>query len=162
MAVHRAKPVLLLPSFIGVLLLWCLLSGSVLDVTGQEKEEENEGKTSVIGPTKAAPTILSSLVKAEMSRQVQAVLGNITRVHTLDVATDGHAYCKMVILSPFSLFAGPARISHPGDITLKQMAAVALALQHLNARDGRIIPELASIPPQCNIQFTSEFVDTGR
>jgi hypothetical protein len=85
MTVHRAKPVLLLPSFIGVLLLWCLLSGSVLAVTGQEKEEEeeNEGQSSVIDPTKAAPTILSSLVKAEMSRQVQAVLGNITRVHNV-------------------------------------------------------------------------------
>lgn len=84
---------------------------------------------------------LSSLVQADQEQQ------NATKS------------CKIVMLNPFSLFAGPMRIAHPGGVTLKHMAAVAMALEHLNQRDGSIIPELKHL--QCERSFLAQFVDTG-
>jgi hypothetical protein len=98
------------------------------------------------------------------------------------------AYCRLVTLGPFSLFTPSEdeeelevveedqfgqlqhhhehphehhRIAFPGGDSLRHMAAVALALSHLNAGDGTVVPELAGLPDRCDVRFTSEFVDTA-
>lgn len=97
------------------------------------------GVTYIQGQQRQDAVILSSLAMADQQN-----------------TTD---FCKIVTLNPFSLFAGDRRIAHPGGVTLKHMAAVALALEHLNQRDGSVIPELAGLP--CERTFKAQFVDTA-
>jgi Receptor family ligand binding region len=105
--------------------------------------------------------LLSAWANAEASFE-QHSKSAISRVNHVDVLDDGQAYCRMITMNPFSMMAGPTgstRIAFPGGGTLQHMVAVALALTHLNAGDGTVIPELAGF--QCGIKFTADFVDTA-
>lgn len=111
----------------------------------------------------AVGRVLNSLPAYEERRQQQSK--NVTRIKNVDlVAGEGGGedlYCHLVEMNRHSLMAGPSRIAFPTDFPLESLAAVALALEHLNSGDGSVIPQVEGLRDWCNVVFTSEFMDTG-
>jgi hypothetical protein len=118
--------------------------------------------------------VLTSLPAIEAFRQDPANADSFERVNNVDVLVSvgsnntttypgdlaGKSICHIIEMNRYSLMAGPTRIGFPGKYTLECLAAVALALEHLNVGDGSIVPEVEGLNQRCDVRFTSEFIDT--
>lgn len=91
---------------------------------------------------------------------LDALRANATGVHrdgNLDVMEDMEL-CHFVDLSRYSLLQGTERVQLPWAVAA--VAAVALALEHLNTGNGSIIKEVEGLSDRCKIRFTAEFLET--
>ena len=77
------------------------------------------------------------------------------------------AYCHLPVLMPLTIVRNNAENTTTTTRTITNayapvtdIAAIALAVQHFNAGDGTIVPELEGIDQRCNIRLTYEILDT--
>ena len=69
--------------------------------------------------------------------------------------------CGMVDLNVYSIFPAPnVRIAFPATLPWQGLAAISLALHHLNTGNGVVVEELNQLET-CPIQFAAEFRDTS-
>ena len=81
-----------------------------------------------------------------------------TRIQSIDVVDD-IPFCSLVMLMPFSGFR-PTRIPLQNGV-FQGMAAVLLAMEHLNTSNGTIVKELEGLSESCPITFTAEILDSA-
>ena len=81
-----------------------------------------------------------------------------TRIKSIDVVDD-IPFCSLVMLMPFSGFR-PTRIPLQNGV-FQGMAAVLLAMEHLNTSNGTIVKELEGLSESCPITFTAEILDSA-
>lgn len=102
-------------------------------------------------------SVLSALESVE-SIYDQLDPSDILRVKTFDVSDKG-TFCRMVAMGPLTTTETYTNTEYSREINMQYTAAVALALSHLNAGDGSVIPELEDL--KCDVKFTLELADTG-
>ncbi|CAB9518437.1 acid type B receptor subunit 2 [Seminavis robusta] len=73
---------------------------------------------------------------------------------------DGKSICHMIEMNRFTMQRGPQRLNFPSSYPLESMAAVIMAMEHLNTGNGVVVPEIEGLDERCGIRFTSEFWDT--
>ena len=68
---------------------------------------------------------------------------------------DDLAFCNLVDLNLFGSAFGPFL-----EFALEAMAAMELAVEHLNTGNGVVVKEVEGLNERCKIRFTTEHVDT--
>lgn len=121
-----------------------------------------------IAPTVPPATILSSLQfydTLSSSSHPRTRIDHVDQYSPINATESSVAHnltiCHLVDLNFHSFTTTQGlRIPHPSSFGPQAVAAYALALEHLNARDDSVISELADL--QCGqLQFTAEFFDTA-
>lgn len=108
-----------------------------------------------------AATLLPKLRQMEQLRS--SLLQNWTRVNNVDVheSLNSTSFCHIADLNFHSTrLATGERVAIPG-LPPQATAAVALAIEHLNAGDGSVVREVEGLNQRCNVRFTTEFLDTA-
>ncbi|CAJ1931279.1 unnamed protein product [Cylindrotheca closterium] len=101
--------------------------------------------------------VLNTLRDYDLARS-QAL--EATRIQSITVS-DGVPYADIAMLIPFSIIGDNGRqaVKEGG---YQGMAAVLLALEHLNTGNGTLVKEVGGLDERCNIKFTTEVRDTTR
>lgn len=92
------------------------------------------------------------------SNQPKSTTGNINIIQGGgdDGSESSVALCHIPYLFLFSLEGQPANFIG----SFEGLAAISLALEHLNSGDGRIVPEIEGLPARCPLRFTTQSHDT--
>eukprot|EP00980_Cylindrotheca_fusiformis_P029599 scaffold23584_cov127-Cylindrotheca_fusiformis.AAC.2 len=88
---------------------------------------------------------------------------NVTRIQSIDVAETEEGdipFCHLAMLMPF-FDLRPNRTGILENGVFQGMAAVLLALEHLNTGNGTIVKEIENLNDRCPIRFTAEIFDSG-
>jgi hypothetical protein len=99
--------------------------------------------------------ILTSITEYD---EIRFSAKNVSRVQNIDVA-DNVPICHFAMVMPFSGFR-PTRIPLKNGV-FQGLAAVLLAVQHLNTGNGTIVQQVEGLNARCDIRFTTETFDTG-
>jgi hypothetical protein len=88
---------------------------------------------------------------------------NVTRIQSIDVVEteDGKTpFCHLAMMMPFfDLRPNRTRLLENG--VFQGMAAVMLAVEHLNTGNGTLVKEIQDLNQRCPIKFTAEIFDSG-
>jgi hypothetical protein len=102
-----------------------------------------------------ARPILPSITEYD---EIRLSAENVSRVHSIDVA-DNVPFCHLAMVMPFS-DSNPTRRPLKNGV-FQGLAAVLLAVQHLNTGNGTIVQQVEGLNERCDIRFTTETFDTG-
>lgn len=81
--------------------------------------------------------------------------GDYVNVDLLSTPEGEVAFCHLSSMISFTLGDDV-----PWLTAFEDAAVIAMAIQHLNTGDGRIVPEVEGLNQRCNVRFTAEFADT--
>lgn len=88
---------------------------------------------------------------------------NVTRVQSIDVVeteVGNIPFCHFAMMMPFfDLRPNRTRLLENG--VYQGMAAVLLAVEHLNTGNGTLVEEIQDLDQRCPIKFTAEICDSG-
>lgn len=87
---------------------------------------------------------------------------NRTRSNNVDVLGDGTRICHIIDLLLYSILTPDGdHMSVQKGFAEAGSSAIALAAEHLNAGNGRVVQELDGLNERCNVRFSTEFFDTA-
>jgi len=143
-----------------LLLLACTACVITSPVAAQDVTDDNATAADT-----AKPSVLQTLMQTEATFQANsALLTRQSNFNVLSNSVNGNgdlAQCNLVEMNRHSFMAGPSlQLAFPNGFPLQVLAVISLAMEHLNAGNGRVIPALEGLPDRCNIRFTADFIDT--
>ena len=106
--------------------------------------------------------ILKTFLDYETTIFEAAQANNVSRVQSVSVVESDNnkiPYCHFAFTMPYSGFR-PDRIPLQNGV-FQGMAAVMLAIEHLNTGNGTLVKQLDGLDETCPMKFSAEFFDTG-
>ena len=147
-----------------------LITGAPQDLTATDTDDEDENETTTEASNsepheqselQETSGVLQSLRLYDDLRArapgdfLREATGSYVNIDELSTPEGDVAFCHLSALVPFT-FGDNA----PWLTAFEDAAVIALAIQHLNAGDGTIVPEVEGLNDRCNVRFTTEFADT--
>lgn len=89
---------------------------------------------------------------------------NIDILDDQDGEEESLAVCNLIEMNRYFVISSDPGQTRSQDLFLfpqRALAAIALAMEHLNTGNGSIIPEIGGLNATCNIRFVAEFIDTA-